>query len=143
MVPHATPSQTYQQHSAWGTDTAPRAVWGAGMIGTRAVTGKEAGTRDVDKLMGAEYLLGATAASSAVPEASLLADTAEVRREVRGRPKAGLTSGCLVPPGKVSGTQSVQAPSVDSGGLSVSPQHSSYEHRKWGCPQHQPHVAWA
>ena len=95
-VPHAAPSQTHQQHSAWGTDTASCAVRGAGMVGTHVVTGKEAGTRDIDKLMGAEGPLGATAVSSAIPEAPLLADTAEVTREVRGRPKTALTSRRLV-----------------------------------------------
>lgn len=62
------------------------------MVGTRAVTREEAGTRDVDKVTGAECLLGATAVSRAIPEAPLLTDTAEDGRQVRGRPKAGLTS---------------------------------------------------
>lgn len=62
------------------------------MVGTRAVTGEEAGTGDIDELMGAECLLGATVVSRAIPEAPLLADTAGVGREVRGSPKAGLTS---------------------------------------------------
>lgn len=107
MVPWAAPSQTYQQHSPWGTDTAPCAVWGAGMVGTRAVTGEEAGTGDIDELMRAECLLGATVVSRAIPEAPLLADTAGVGREVRGSPKAGLTSRRLWSDLGVSGTQGV------------------------------------
>lgn len=90
-VPHAAPSRTYQQHSARGTHTASHAVWGAGVVGTRAVTGEKAGTRDIDKVTGAECPLGATMLSRAIPEAPLLADTAEDRSQVRSRPKAGLT----------------------------------------------------
>ena len=85
-VPRAAPSRTYQQHGARGTDTAPCAVRGAGVVGTRAVTGEKAGTRDIDKVTRAECLLGAAAVSRAIPETPLLADTAEDGRQVRGRP---------------------------------------------------------
>lgn len=113
------------------------------MAGTRAVTGEEAGTRDVDKVTGAECLLGTTAVSRAIPDAPLLADTAEVGRQVRGRPKAGLTSRRLWSDlGESQKPRGVQAPNGDSRDLTVSSPHPSYKHRKWGCSPHQPYPGW-
>lgn len=77
--PHAAPSPTYQPHSARRADTAPWAAWRASVLSPLAVTGEEAGTGGVDKLTRAECPLWGAAASSAVPEAPLLADTTKVK----------------------------------------------------------------
>lgn len=87
-----------QQHSARGTDTASHAVWGAGVVGTRAVTGEKAGTRDIDKVTGAECPLGATTLSRAIPEAPLLADTVVTVL-------CGDTARCIALSSKLAGAQ--------------------------------------
>lgn len=63
-----------QQYSARGTDTAISASSPTGMVGTGAVTGEKAGTRDIDELPRAESPLSGAVVGCAVPEAPLLAD---------------------------------------------------------------------
>lgn len=77
--PHAAPSPTYQPHGAWRADAAPCAAWRAGVLSPWTVAGEEAGTGGVDKLTRAECPLRGAAASSAVPQAPLLADTTKVK----------------------------------------------------------------
>lgn len=79
LVLHTTPPQPHQQHSARGTDTAISVARRAGVVSTRAVTGEEAGAGGIDKLPGTEGPLWGAVVSRAVPEAPLLADTAEER----------------------------------------------------------------
>lgn len=63
-----------QQHGTSGIDTAISTSSQTGMVGSGAVTGEKAGTRGIDELLGAEWLLWRAVVGYAVPEALLLAD---------------------------------------------------------------------
>jgi hypothetical protein len=76
-LPHGSLFQPHQQYSARGTDTAISASSPTGMVGTGAVTGEKAGTRDIDELPRAESPLSGAVVGCAVPEAPLLADAVE------------------------------------------------------------------
>lgn len=75
-MPHGSLFQPHQPYSARGTDTAISASSQTGMVGTGAVTGEKASTRDIDEFLGAECPLGAVV-GCAVPEAPLLTDAVD------------------------------------------------------------------
>lgn len=81
------------------------------------VTGKEAGTRDIDKLARAEGPLRGTVVSSAIPESPLPADTAGGWEGAKGQAQTRTPFQPLIRPGKASGSQ--RNSRSDTGDLSI------------------------
>lgn len=87
-----------------------------------------AGTRDIDKLMGAGCPLGGTAASSAVPVSWQTLPTWEGgERQGRGRPHLQ---------GLGRSRERIRNPGVPSPKRPLPRYPSCYKHRDWGCSQY-------
>lgn len=79
-MPQGSLFQPHQQYSARGTNTAISVPSQTGMVGTGAVTGEKAGTRDIDELLGTKCPLSGAVVGCAVPETPLLTDAVEERK---------------------------------------------------------------
>ena len=82
------------------------------MVGCGAVTGEQAGTRDIDKLLGAVCPWRGAAASGAVPEAPLLADAAQGWEGGESRTKCTLPSRPLSDQGQLQGPRRPENPAL-------------------------------